>query len=138
MSSKKNEKMNTIGIRIKLIRNKYKLNQAQMSEAINVHLQTLSRYERNELMPSVEVIIAIVEQFNVNPRWLLSAEGEMLKNNSAFKEDDSLKFSGDDSRILAIVEWLRANPDDIDSFLKLIKSINGINEVMCDFKKRRL
>jgi|GEM_PF-6717952 len=128
---------NTIGTRIKAVRNYHKLKQAEMAAVINVHLQTFSRYERGLLMPSVEVISLIVEKFNVNPQWLLSAEGEMLKDDSTFK-DKSLNFSADDPRILIIVEWLRANPEDIDSFLKLIKSMSGINEAAQNLKKRLL
>ena len=137
MSSIKNGKnINTIGTRIKAIRNKYKLNQTQMAKKINVHLQTLSRYERNVLMPSVDIISSITEQFNVNPQWLLNAEGEMLKDCRS-KENDSL-FSIDDPRILTIIEWLRANPEDIGQFLKLINSMREINEAAQNLKKRRL
>lgn len=65
--------------RLKEIRIEAGLNQDQMADHIGVHKQTLSRYERGTLTPSNRRLDSICEEFNINPLWLLTGEGEMKR-----------------------------------------------------------
>ncbi|AWG86566.1 MULTISPECIES: helix-turn-helix domain-containing protein [Vibrio] len=54
----------TFGGRLKLVRAQLGLNQSQMAGQIGVSKDTLSRYERGELTPSIDVLKRIVENYS--------------------------------------------------------------------------
>jgi len=62
----------TLGERIKAIRKAWGLNQAAFAEQIGSHLQTVSKYERGEIKPSVDTLSSIVTVFSVDADWLLT------------------------------------------------------------------
>ena len=65
----------SIGKKIRELRKAQKLNQTEMAEALGVHLQTISRYERGELTPGPEVLSALAEKFGVDVNvWLKMGE----------------------------------------------------------------
>lgn len=68
-----------LSLRIKELREKLKLGQGDMARKVGIHIQTLSRYERGKLIPSVETLTNIVDALNVNPGWLLHGTGEIFK-----------------------------------------------------------
>jgi transcriptional regulator with XRE-family HTH domain len=65
--------------RFKQLREDMKLTQAEIAAKTGVHVQTWSKYERGEQVPSVETISAIADRLLVNPGWLLTGIGEMFK-----------------------------------------------------------
>lgn len=69
-----------IAEKIKLIRSQIGINQANFAKLLSIHPQTLSRYERDELIPSADILIKIAQQTGVNPTWLLTGEGDMFLN----------------------------------------------------------
>ncbi|OOX27310.1 transcriptional regulator [Vibrio parahaemolyticus] len=52
------------GLRLKSVRARLALNQSQMAAQIGVSKDTLSRYERGELTPSIDVLKRIVENYS--------------------------------------------------------------------------
>ncbi|MFK4305099.1 transcriptional regulator with XRE-family HTH domain [Paenibacillus sp. RC254] len=66
--------MKTIGEKIKSIRKTNKLNQIQFSQIIGVSQGTLSELEQDKYKPSLETIVALKLNFNVNLEWLLIEE----------------------------------------------------------------
>jgi DNA-binding transcriptional regulator YiaG len=62
----------TLGERIKAIRKALGLSQAGFAEEIGSHVQTVSRYERDEMKPSVDTLSSIVTVFFVDADWLLT------------------------------------------------------------------
>jgi len=48
-----------------------------MAEQIEKSQQAWGRYEKGQSTPSVDVLQKIVDQFEVNPSWLLIGEGDM-------------------------------------------------------------
>ena len=49
-----------------------------MAQALKVTLRSYQKYEHGEILPSEAVIELLSLKFNVNPRWLLTGEGEMF------------------------------------------------------------
>ncbi|TKI57846.1 helix-turn-helix domain-containing protein [Brevibacillus antibioticus] len=47
------------------------MNQIEFSNQIGVSQGTLSELEQNKYNPSLETILAIIKEFNVNATWLL-------------------------------------------------------------------
>ena len=75
----------------KKIRDDLNVNQTEMAKRLGIHFQTLSRYERGEIIPSGEVLSKIVDIFRINPNWLLTGKGELYINKleSSLLKDDS-------------------------------------------------
>ncbi|ELB2073738.1 helix-turn-helix domain-containing protein [Vibrio parahaemolyticus] len=64
MSTNKKADAPIFGLRLKSVRARLALNQAQMAAQIGVSKDTLSRYERGELTPSIDVLKRIVENYS--------------------------------------------------------------------------
>ncbi|WCF07746.1 helix-turn-helix transcriptional regulator [Paenibacillus thiaminolyticus] len=58
------------------------MNHTEFANRVGVSQGTLSELEQNKYNPSLETILAIIKEFNVNTTWLLfgvTASGEGLK-----------------------------------------------------------
>ncbi|OHX42486.1 transcriptional regulator [Vibrio parahaemolyticus] len=64
MSTNKKADAPSFGLRLKSVRARLALNQSQMAAQIGVSKDTLSRYERGELTPSIDVLKRIVENYS--------------------------------------------------------------------------
>ncbi len=64
MSTDKKANTSIFGSRLKSVRTRLNLNQSQMAEQIGVSKDTLSRYERGELTPSIDVLKRMVENYS--------------------------------------------------------------------------
>ena len=87
---------NNIAERIKLVRSE--LSQDDFSKSLDIHKNSLGRYERGESTPGVDVAGKICLVFGVNPQWLLLGTGPMkagpitdvpLEETPAFREKGS-------------------------------------------------
>lgn len=56
---------------IKNLRKSYNLNQVQLAENLGVSKQTISNWENNNILPSIEMLISIAEYFSVSTDYLL-------------------------------------------------------------------
>ncbi|WCM60748.1 helix-turn-helix domain-containing protein [Paenibacillus polymyxa] len=76
--------MKTLGEKIKSIRKINKLNQTEFSSIIGVSQGTLSELEKDKYKPSLETVIALKLNFDVDLDWLL-LEGEVSSNNGLYR-----------------------------------------------------
>ena len=58
--------------RIKLLREASKLSQVQLAQKIGVTKQTISNWENDNILPSVEMLIKVCNFFNVSTDYMLS------------------------------------------------------------------
>ena len=56
---------------MKLLRNKYKISQAQLAEAIGVSQQSVNKYENTGVEPDIEMLIKIADHFSVSVDYLI-------------------------------------------------------------------
>lgn len=89
--------MSTLGQRIKMIRKTNKLNQVEFSTILGVSQGTLSELEQDKYKPSIEIVMAIMKQFNTDSDWLLfgseSQEGIHNKFDVRITEKETTLFS---------------------------------------------
>jgi transcriptional regulator with XRE-family HTH domain len=77
-----------IGIRIKLIRTKKHLNQNDFANNIGIAQGFLSEIERGIKQPSIELVLKIISQYEINPDWLLTGEGTPNKEKETEERDE--------------------------------------------------
>lgn len=59
-----------LGATIRKIRDTLTLSQSEMAKIIGIHVQTLSKWERGEQVPSLETLADIIKKLNIPPLWL--------------------------------------------------------------------
>lgn len=57
--------------------------QSEFAKEIDLAAQSLARYEKNKVNPSVEFITKLTNMFKINSNWLLTGKGEMLQDNES-------------------------------------------------------
>ena len=67
-----------LGKRIKDAREFLKIGQKEFAEKIGIIYQTLSKYERNEIKPTTEILTKLAEIHGININWLLTGNGDMF------------------------------------------------------------
>ncbi len=62
------------GDQIKKLRISYNYSQVQLSQLMNVSKQTISNWENNNILPSVDMLIRIADLFSVSTDFLLERD----------------------------------------------------------------
>ncbi|WMM25640.1 helix-turn-helix transcriptional regulator [Tissierella sp. MB52-C2] len=79
---------NTLGKRIKFLREEKEISQLEFSKILNINNSTLSQYEAGNRMPGDEIKKKIAEYFNVSLDYLMGASN--VKNPYKDKEEQNL------------------------------------------------
>lgn len=74
--------MNTLGERLKNLRENKSLSKGQLAELAGVHYSQIGRYERNEAFPSAEILKNLANQLEVTTDFLMNGTVEQIANNS--------------------------------------------------------
>lgn len=74
--------------RIRAIREKQGMNQAEMANKIGVTMASISAYETGVRKPSNTTIAVICDKFGVSEDWLRTGEGEMMQETPRTIIDD--------------------------------------------------
>ena len=85
-----------MGARIKEARLKKQMTQAQLAEAVDVGNTHISHIENVKTVPSLEVIIKIMDLLNVEPNYIFSGYVETTKAN--LLRETEMILEGCDSR----------------------------------------
>lgn len=70
-----------LGERIKLVRGR--VSQKDFSETCGVGISTLRRYESGVNPPDTDFLCAVTDNYDVNPLWMLTGEGDMYRRSSS-------------------------------------------------------
>ncbi len=68
----------TVGARLRAVRHRLGLSQAELAEAVGVSQGTVASYEADRRAPPTPVLLALEHTLNINHRWLLEGAGEPL------------------------------------------------------------
>lgn len=118
--------MNTIGERIRIARKEKGMSQETLAHSLGIQKATISRYEKNQREPSLEMLLDISEALNVSILYFLGDEdinGFLLPN--AFADPGDYEF------IKALGLHDPVNRKHLlcnDLELKLKKAFHGLNE----------
>lgn len=89
MSWMKNELKKKIGRKMRLVRKKMGLTQAQMVSHFNIGRANYSRIEKGEVFPNEEILYTLQKELEVSLDWFIADEGQMeipKKKNKDFTE----------------------------------------------------
>ena len=74
--------MDTLGKKIKFIRDKLGLNQSQLAKELGLEsAMAISKYESDQREPDISKLIKLSEIGGVSLDWLLTGEGEMTRQS---------------------------------------------------------
>lgn len=62
------------GDKVKILRRSYNLNQVQLAKHLKVSKQTVSNWENNNILPSIEMLVSISKYFSVSTDYLLELD----------------------------------------------------------------
>lgn len=128
--------MRSLGERIKFLREKLGLNQADFARKIGLKSAVaISQYESDQREPDINKLLTISSLCNVNLDWLLTGEGPQYREER--KEVMGEKIKGD-SELEEIIEYLKEFPQDKKLVLKLLKGKKDIKEALEGFGIKRL
>lgn len=66
-----------LGERIKLLRNVSKLSQVRLAQKLKVTKQTVSNWENDNILPSIDMLIKICKFFNVSTDYILGLDDKV-------------------------------------------------------------
>lgn len=81
-----------IGKRLKIIRKHLGITQAKTAAETGISTTTLRKYESEKNSPRIDFVEKFIQQYHVNPDWLFTGEGDMLKKpgqNDPFEHLDN-------------------------------------------------
>lgn len=109
--------MNTLGSRIKKIRELEGLTQQEFADRLGTPRSNIGGYEKNARNPSDAVISSICREFNINDIWLRTGEGDIhrpVSRNAAIEAfmDDVMHSESEDFRRRLVDVLSRLNSDE--------------------------
>ena len=119
--------METVGERIKSVRNMLNLTQQAFSERLGLKRNTIGSYEINAGVPSDRTISDICREFGVNEVWLRTGEGEPFQKET--RQEQIMRFAtqtvkGSDEFRKAFVSMLaKMDADDWKALEKLFDNL---------------
>lgn len=119
--------METVGDRIKSVRNKLNLTQQAFSERLGLKRNTIGSYEINAGVPSDRTISDICREFGVNEIWIRTGEGDPFQEET--RQEQIMRFAtqtvkGSDEFRKAFVSMLaKMNADDWGNLEKLFDNL---------------
>lgn len=98
-----------IGTFLKELRNEKNLTQEQLAEILGVSRRTVSRWETGSNLPDLDVLIEMVDYYDVDMRELLSGERKSEKMNKELEETVIMlaDYSNEEKKqIVKMIHWL--------------------------------
>lgn len=71
------------GNRLVEVREQLGFNQNDFALKIEIAPQSLSRYEKNKVKPSIELLTKLTNMFSINTNWILTGNGKSIIENES-------------------------------------------------------
>lgn len=105
----------TIGERIRLVRKKSKLTQAEFGEKIGLKQSSLGQIESSTRNATDRTILLICEKFNVREVWLRTGEGEMFhESDDTLLEQLRIRYDLNDFGVRFMTAFLNLTAEQRD------------------------
>ncbi|MEJ7830385.1 MAG: RstR family transcriptional repressor [Segetibacter sp.] len=95
----------TLGAHITNLRKKKSISQNELGKAVGTSGDIIGRYERDEVKPSIEVVIKIADTLEVSIDYLVGKSNVELDKTVLKKIQDIQKLNGDDkAHVFALLD----------------------------------
>ena len=119
--------------RIRQIRDYYGITQKELADKLGMKLNTVTAYEAGRRVPSLKVVKAMCNAFNIREDWLVHGTGPMMVDRDAelVKISESIPTSDDKLLLAALRLYSRLTGDEKPKILNfaqdLLKEMQGKN-----------
>lgn len=121
------EKTNTIGERIKLLRDSLGLSMEAFGEKIGVTRSSIFKLEKSENSPAERTLKLICSVYNVNDYWLRDGIGDMfLSTPDTIIDELAIEYNLNDFWKETLRKFLNMNDDEKDAFEGYLKKLFNI------------
>ena len=125
--------------RIEYVRNHLGLNKSRFSAEIGMKPQTYNNFIGSQgSKPNVELIFGVVNQFGVNPMWLLNGQGTIFMNGRDPMERLVGRFGGKAAAFMAVREVGEGSAPETsqESLEKLHEELRQIDPLMIQLEEQ--
>lgn len=137
----------SIGKRIKELKKILKETSTSLAEKLGIPVRTIGSYERDEALPGIKFLNALIEYYHVNVNWLITGSGNMfltqkteidiayiadLKNKLNLTDDemkgliDILDSDASRDMVMKFIEVKKGNKEALDSLIQNLQGIKAI------------
>jgi transcriptional regulator with XRE-family HTH domain len=109
----------TLGIRIRHLRETYRLSQKQLAEALSLSNVQLSRYELGSRTPDPDTIVKIAKFFNVSTDFLLGMTPSIKEPNPSYESSEAFTFYARIKEVDGLEVFINSCLDSPDLFQTL-------------------
>ncbi|MCI8347484.1 MAG: helix-turn-helix transcriptional regulator [Bacilli bacterium] len=107
-----------IGPRIRLLRKKKKISQEKLGIELSLSKTTISHYENESRIPSIETLIDIANYFEVDLNYILGLDNLIVSNKRTLQaSDEEIEFLLEVRR-LNVYNWVVSNPKKYAQFVE--------------------
>lgn len=110
-----------LGKRLRQLRERRGMSIYEVERRARLHFSTISKYERNERQPSIDVLQELAEVYGV-PLAGIFAERADLREYLSEEEIEWIDWLGEDRRLVELLEIARSLPDTrLEALLVLLR-----------------
>ena len=135
------ENSNTIGSRIKSLRQSMKLNQIEFAKTLGIKQSTLSSYENGVVSPSSDILLTIAENYHISLDWLFGLSDNQVNMSSIADFASSLFQLNDKNEVRFELDINEHLPNDLENIIEITDTAklygndkeHDYNAVICQF-----
>ena len=105
----------TVGQRLKFLRNLYGMNKLGFDNATGISPSYLSQAEKEERIPSGDILLKVARYFDISLDWLMTGEGEMyMTPQEAGEKAEPIRQK--------FAQSLRLTLQEVDDLIELVQN----------------
>lgn len=112
---------NTLGSRIRFLRDEKNLSQMEMADQLNISNVQLSRYESGARKPDPDMLVQIADYLNVSTDYLLGRTSSIRETQSAYLSQEDIRLIERLRKIPGVFPFIQELPDHPDEMIQLMK-----------------
>lgn len=113
---------NTLGHRIRFLRDERNLSQKEMARQLNISNVQLNRYESGARKPDPDMIVQIADYLHVSTDYLLGRTSSIQETPSAYvgkKESEMMERIRKTPVLASFIDELSSHPEDAEKLMKI-------------------
>ncbi|WP_165364229.1 helix-turn-helix transcriptional regulator [Sporolactobacillus sp. Y61] len=113
---------NTLGIRIRFLRDEKNLSQREMADQLNISNVQLNRYESGARKPDPDMLVQIADYLNVTTDYLLGRTSSVRESDVPYLTREDSRFIQKAKHVHGLMDFFRyltEHPDEAEKIMKI-------------------